>query len=376
MSQRIRVFGAVTALFLLGVVLSACGSAPVAQNWPGLTLAEGTLYVISGSPQRVYMLDPETGGQRAIFLPPGEQKGAPYWSPVTVGEGLAFVGFAEPQAGTVGLYAFDPETGQEQWHVPAESLIIPAPSYADGVVYFGSSDGRVQAVDVASHALKPGWSFQADEAIWASPLVEGGRVYVAAQDHYLYALDAENGEVIWKYDAGAAMAAQPLLADGVLYVGAFDGRVHAVRADSGEAVEGFAFQAENWIWSEPLLVGDRLYVTSLDGKLYALDPATGSVLPPYPFDSSTVTDNKETIRAAPVEAGEYIVIATESGRVIATQEAAVGWVWPSGVPEADILTTPIVEDGTIYVVLMNGKVQALGVENGSQGWTFSPPESK
>jgi len=376
LSQRIRVIGAVAALSLLGLVLSACGSAQVAENWPGLTLADGTLYVISGAPQQVYMLDAETGTQKATFIPAGEQKGAPYWSPVAVGGGLAFVGFAEPQSGLAGLYAFDPETGQEQWHVAAESLIIPAPAYADGVVYFGSSDGRVYAVDVESHALKPGWSFQAEEAIWASPLVYEGRVYVAAKDHNLYALNAESGEVIWKHDVGGAMAAQPIIEDGILYIGAFDGGLHAVHVDSGEPVEGFAFQAENWIWSEPLLIGDHLYTTSLDGKLYALDPATGAVLPPYPFDSSEIGGSQDTLRAAPVQAGEYIVVAAESGRVIAVQDAVSRWVWPGGTPVAGALTTPVVSDGTIYVVLMNGQVQTLDAENGTQGWTFSPPGGK
>ena len=31
------------------------------------------------------------------------------------------------------------------------------------------------------------------EAIWASPLVADGRVYVAAMDHHVYCLDAETG---------------------------------------------------------------------------------------------------------------------------------------------------------------------------------------
>lgn len=377
LSQRIRVSGAVILLLLLGVILSGCGAAPVAQNWPGLTLDGETIYVISGLPQKVYMLDVETGVQKGTFMPPGDFRGTPYWSPVTVGEGLAFVGFAEDQAGTAGLYAFDPETGQHQWNVPAESLIIPAPVYAEGVVYFGSSDGRLYAVDVEAKSVKTGWPFQADEAIWGSPLVVGDRVYVATQDHYLYCLDAETGEQVWKYEIGAAMAAQPTLMDGVIYVGAYDGKVHAVWADSGEPVEGFDFEgAENWIWSEVAVVDDRLYVTSLDGKLYALDPSSGAIIPPYPYNSEEVAGENPVLRASPVQAGGFIIVAAESGQVIAVQDAVSQWDWPGGTPLAGVLTTPVFSDGTVYVVLMNGQVQALDAETGVPGWTFTPPEEE
>jgi outer membrane protein assembly factor BamB len=324
------------------------------------------------------MLDAETGAQKATFMPQGEHKGVVYWSPVAVSGDLAFVGFAESGAKVAGLYAFDPETGQEQWHISAEDLIIPAPVYADGVVYFGSSDGRLYAVDVETRRVKPGWPFQAEEAIWASPLVADGRVYVAAKDHYLYCLDAETGEVIWSHKVGGAMAASPTIKDGILYVGAFDGKVYAIQADTGERVEGFDFNAENWVWSEVLVDADRLYVTSLDGRLYALDPSAGTVIAPYPYNSGEIDDKQDTLRAAPVYAGESVLVASESGRVIAVQDAVRQWYWPSGVPQADVLTTPVVsEDGdTIYVVLMNGQVQALDAETGAQGWSFTPPQSE
>ena len=374
--------GAALGLLLLSIILSACGGTPAALNWPGLTLAGDTIYVISGSPQKVYMLDAETGAQKGTFMPQGEFKGTVWWSPVTVGDGLAFVGFADSNAKAAALYVFDPETGQELWHVPAESVILPAPVYADGVVYFGSSDGRLYAVDVETKRVKPGWPFQAEDAIWGSPLVVDGRVYLAAMDHYLYSLDAETGKEIWKTEFTGAMAAQPVLVPpdtavgGMLYVGTFDGKAHAIRADSGEIVEGFEFQAENWVWSEVLVANDLLYVTSLDGYLYALDPSSGAVVPPYPYNSAEIDDQDETLRASPLQSGEFIIVAAQSGWLIAVKDAQRQWYWPSGAPQAELLTTPIVAGDKIYIVLMDGKVQVLDAETGVPGWSFSPPESK
>jgi outer membrane protein assembly factor BamB len=370
------------------LILSACGGTPVAQNWPGLTVADDTIYVISGTPQQVFMLDATNGAQKGTFAPVAEPRGTVWWSPVTVGDGLAFVGYTESDAEAAALYAFDPETGQALWNVAAGDLILPAPFYADGVVYFGASNGCVYAVDVESKSLKPNWpprdgrgeeACQTGDAIWATPLVADGRVYVAAMDHHVYAFDAETGQEIWRSEMGGAMAAPPtlVLEDDVLYVGAFDGKLYAIEAGSGELVEGFGFEAKNWIWSEVLALGDQLYVTALDGNLYALDPSNGAVIWSY-CDTALESNgrcNNTVLRAGPVEAGGSIIIASESGRVISVMDAVRQWLWPSGTPEANILTTPVVSDGMVYVVLMNGQVQALNAENGVQAWTFTPPAS-
>jgi outer membrane protein assembly factor BamB len=183
--------------------------------------------------------------------------------------------------------------------------------------------------------------------------------------------------MVWKHQVGGAMSEQPTFEDGILYVGAFDGKVYAIDADTGEAIPGFDFQAENWVWSKVFVADGQLYVTALDGKLYALDPATGAVTPPYPYDSGESENREDTLRASPVKAGEYIVIASEYGQVTAVQDARRHWLWPSGVPQAGVLTTPVVSpDGsTVYVVLLNGQVQALDAETGVSlpGWPFVPP---
>jgi outer membrane protein assembly factor BamB len=374
--QRSRLFAVSVGLLLFVIVMAGCGSAPVAENWPGLSVYGDTVYVTSGTPQQIYMLDAESGALKGTFLPPGEHRGAIYWSPVTEAEGVAYVGFSEPQEENAGLYAFDPQTGQGLWNIPAKDIILPAPTYADGVLYYGATSGHVYAVDVESKTVKPGWPFLTDSTVWAAPLVVGDRVYVAGMDHHVYALDAETGEQIWKVKTSGAMAAQPSLSlvGDILYVGTFTARSHAIDAASGELLDEFEFKAKNWIWSEVLVQEDELYVTSLDGMLYALDPATGAEIPPYPFDSSQVSGQDDRLRAAPVQAGDSIIIATESGQVISVLDARMQWVWPSGTPEAQILTTPIVRDGTVYVVQMNGHLQTLDAETGAQGWVFAPPE--
>ena len=114
-------------LLLVGAVLSGCGAAPVAQNWPGLTVEGDTVYVISGLPQQVYMLDVENGQPQGTFIPSGEHQGVIYWSPVAPGPEAAYVGFGESQTGIMALFAFDPETGRQLWRTDLEVELSAGP---------------------------------------------------------------------------------------------------------------------------------------------------------------------------------------------------------------------------------------------------------
>lgn len=374
-----RTIWAALSLLLVAFILAGCSSAALPmQHWPGLTVADGVVYAINGSPQQVMMYDAATGAAKgAGFTPAGQFPGTHYWSPVTVGDdGLAFVGFGDDRARENYLVAFDPTTSQEQWRVPADDLILASPVVTNGVVYFGTSSGSVYAVDTATRAVKPGWQFKAKEAIWGSPLVSGGRVYVPSMDHNLYCLDAETGQVVWTFTAGGALAARPHIEGDRLYQGSFDGRLYAVSPDSGERATGFDFSAGNWIWSEALITGGVIYVTSLDGELHALDAATGQPL--AGFQTYTVPVETDYIRAAPIAAGDFVIVASGEGRVVALNATTgqVMWQWPSGatLPLSGILTNPVVADGRVYVILLNGQVNALDATTGNQvpGWPQPP----
>lgn len=52
------------------------------------------------------------------------------------------------------------------------------------------------------HGLSRSWSAPLDGAVYASPLVVGGRVIAATENNSLYALDARTGRVLWRTHVG------------------------------------------------------------------------------------------------------------------------------------------------------------------------------
>ena len=95
------------------------------------------------------------------------------------------------------------EPGELLWRHEIGGAVWSAPTVVDGVVYFGSEDNHVYALDAETGALL--WRFLTDGSINESPAVKDGVVYVAASftewqtgNTPVYALDAATGNLRWR----------------------------------------------------------------------------------------------------------------------------------------------------------------------------------
>ncbi len=139
-------------------------------------------------------------------------------------EGRLFIGFNDADK----LSAFDADTGGELWSFYTEAPVRLPPAGWRGQVFFCSDDGFLYCVEAASGELA--WKFSgapsAQHAIgnqrltsaWPArggPVVRDGVVYFAASiwpfmGTFIYALDAETGDVVWTNDStGAQYIKQP-----------------------------------------------------------------------------------------------------------------------------------------------------------------------
>src|SRR6516162_10209355 len=66
--------------------------------------------------------------------------------------------------------------------------------------------------------------------VGSSPAVANGVVYVGSWDHNVYALNASTGAKLWKYTTGdQVFFSSPAVANGVVYVGSDDANVYALK---------------------------------------------------------------------------------------------------------------------------------------------------
>ncbi|MEJ1972122.1 MAG: PQQ-binding-like beta-propeller repeat protein [Lacunisphaera sp.] len=110
----------------------------------------------------------------------------------------------------------------------------------------------------------------------ATPLLHEGVLYVGSSDGGVYALDPATGNKLWRHDARAPLYSGIGLRDAdTLMFGTMDGSV--VLLDRRTRTEMLRVKTGGGVVTTPVVAGDRLVVGGRDYQLYAFDLKDGSV---------------------------------------------------------------------------------------------------
>ncbi|WP_317065036.1 PKD domain-containing protein [Methanoculleus caldifontis] len=272
-----------------------------------------------------------------------------YPSPV-VYDGIVYIGSSD-----ANVYAIDAATGVKVWNYAMENVVWSSACVSGGVLYVGSADNSLHAIDIATGTKI--WAFPTGEAVQSSPCISNGVVYVGSLDGNVYAIDAATGTNVWNFATGDAVISSPSVSDGIVYAGSYDNNVYAVDAATG--MELWRFPTGSVVDSSPSVSDGVIYVGSGDGKVYALDAATGAqkwafTTGLYVFSSPCVSD------------GVVYVGSTDNN--IYAVDAATGtelWTFPTG---DAVWSSPSISDGVVYVGSCDAKVYALDAATGAPKW--------
>jgi outer membrane protein assembly factor BamB len=122
-----------------------------------------------------------------------------------------------------------------RWKYRTGFFVHSSPAVANGVVYVGSFDNNVYALNASTGTLL--WRYRTGFYVYSSPAVANGVVYVGSTDNNIYALNAGTGALLWKYTTGAVQSS-PAVANGVVYVASEDYNVYALNASTGALLSG------------------------------------------------------------------------------------------------------------------------------------------
>ena len=76
---------------------------------------------------------------------------------------------------------------------------------------------------------KPAWKFKTGGRVESSPLVFDDAVVFGSSDGRLYALNPGDGSEIWRLDLGENLAAAPAFAAGRIVIGGAEGNVFVIQ---------------------------------------------------------------------------------------------------------------------------------------------------
>jgi outer membrane protein assembly factor BamB len=249
------------------------------------------------------------------------------------------------------LLALDADTGQELWRFRA-GAIESSPLLVDGVLYVGSWDENVYAVDARTGRAR--WSFQTGDEVKGAAAYGKGTVFIASYDGNVYALDARSGKLRWEAAAQDRLGGQgnwyatPAVAYGRVFIGNTDGKVYAFGARSGELL--WAQSTGSYIYSSAAVWDRKVFVGSHDGRLYALDAATGDQV--WSFDAGAAISGSPTVLAGIVYAST--VRGPERTYGVDARSGRRVWTFPDG------KYTPVVADEER--VYLTGYTRIYGLE--------------
>ena len=105
------------------------------------------------------------------------------------------------------------------WHRGGEDFYrtMSTAAIADGVLYISSLSGFLHALDPETG--EEFWTHDTYAAVWGSPFVVDGKVFLGDEDGDVVVLRAgKNLEVLGEYNLGASVYCTPVVKDGVLYI--------------------------------------------------------------------------------------------------------------------------------------------------------------
>lgn len=162
-----------------------------------------------------------------------------------------------------------------RWHAPPLASRTQ-PVVAGGILYIGSLDGKMYALDAMTGQIK--WTLETAGPIRHSAAVVGGRVFFGSHDTNIYALDSASGGVIWAFNTGAGISTAPVVANGTVYIGSRDGSFYALDAITGQE-QWPAYETGGPIETSAALTEDGtiVFFGSEDMHAYAVNATSGQL---------------------------------------------------------------------------------------------------
>lgn len=207
---------------------------------------------------------------------------------------------------------------------------------------------------------------------FASPVVDGGKIFVGVDAGRFYSIDARMEEVLWEFKPEGPVHGKAAVSDGAVYFGDTKAFVYALDSETGQ--EKWRARLDTEILAAPLVAGDRVFVTDMSGRLYALDKNSGvEAWHTNPNDKNIGFSVRRS--AAPVQTGGGLILSgSPSGLVVAyrASDGQIAWVRQLGDRQSriyDVDSAPLVVGDKAYVASADGGTFCLESGTGRVVWS-------
>lgn len=207
------------------------------------------------------------------------------------------------------------------------------------------------------------WSYETGNRVYSSPAIVDGVVYYGSDDNRIYALDAETGEEVWTYTTGGRVLTSPAVAGGIVYAGSYDNSLYALDKDTGTML--WSFPMESWVTVDPVVADGVIYCGGLMDPLYAIDAVTGVEI----WNVTLGVSDNPSVDSSPAVAEGILYVAGNETTLYALDVTDGSEIW-NFTPGNKISSSPSVAEGMVYISSWDKNIYALNATTGSQVWSY------
>ena len=206
------------------------------------------------------------------------------------------------------------------------------------------------------------------------PAIVDGRIYAAALEGGISAIDLQTGNRVWHYETELPVSSGPGAGEGVVAFGSLEGDVVALDASSG--AQRWTAKVGNEVLAAPTVGQGVVLVRSVDGRVTAFDAASGERRWFWEREtpSLAVRGNGSPLLGPGIvfignDDGTLASIALADGRLLWEQTVAAADGRSELDRMADIDGTPVLDDVTLYATSYKNQTMAIDGPSGRPIWT-------
>ncbi|MFQ5743105.1 MAG: PQQ-binding-like beta-propeller repeat protein [Acidobacteriota bacterium] len=350
----------VTAGTLLAAVLGLAAGPQAEARGGGEPAAaqEGEWRIFRGGPQLRGIASSELPAELSplwIF-----KAGDSIESSAAIAGGMVYVGSLDGF-----LYAVDLESGKLRWKYQAALEIKSSPSVFGGTVYFGDESGDFYALDALTGEEK--WIFSTGAEIISSANLADGSLVFGSYDNYIYCLSAEDGSLKWKVETYGYVNGTPALVDDKVVSVGCDGFCRVLRLEDGKLLSSVEVYA--YVGASPAVIDGKAYFGTFENQMLAIDLSSSKVLWEYEHPM-----RKFPYYSSAAVTADRLVVGGRDKMLHALDSRSGDSLWTFRT-RARIDSSPVIVGDRVFFGAGSGEVFALDLSTGKELWRFETGSS-
>jgi outer membrane protein assembly factor BamB len=171
------------------------------------------------------------------------------------------------------IYVLDAD-GRVTFKTTPSDPVTTAVREFNGRIYFGCANGRITALEARANGQAL-WKFDAGSAVRCGPVFSDGLVVFGTENGRLLAIDS-GGKPVWTYAATGPIQVDPSASAGHIYFGTADRNVYCLASATGK--KKWAFRPAGAVLHPPIVAGKRLIIAASNSVIYCLSAGSGDIL--------------------------------------------------------------------------------------------------